>query len=190
MTRLVSLTLLAGLAPAQAQAADVEVGVDADIAYAYGSTLNGPGGGLAGHVALGANPLKLGPFGIQAMADFKTTFFVFPDVDQGNTNLITGGLGGRVIVTAMWLRTPKDNGGRGRGVRLDVPIAIHALMGSLNNLRNFTPGGDASIGLAVGLLPAELGIHIGVGALAANQNATGLDGSIWVNTGVDFGLVF
>ncbi|MFT7518399.1 MAG: hypothetical protein ACI9MC_000530 [Kiritimatiellia bacterium] len=187
---LASAALMACFASAPAHAADIELGVDIDAAFAYGSTLNGPGGGLAGRVAVGGNPLKLGPLAIQVMVDFKGTFWTFPDADDGASNMIMGGVGGRATFTLAWLRLPKDNGGRGRGIRLDVPVTAHGLVGTLNDGRNFTPGGDVSVGLAIGLLPVEFGIHVGAGVLAANQNATGLDGTVWANTGIDVGLIF
>lgn len=170
-------------------AADVEVGVDADVAVAYGSTLKGLGGGVSGRLGIGPNPLKLGPTALALTGEAVGSVWAFPDATDGQTLMLRGVVGGRGIFTLLWIRKPSDDGGRGRGIRLDLPVAIHAGTGSLDGGNRWTPTGDISAGIAVGLLPVELGLHVGVGALAENQNVS-LDGTAWVNVGVDVGVVF
>lgn len=187
--RAVVPALSALLVPSLANAVDVELGADADVGFAYGTTLKGPGGGAAVRLGIGPNPLKLGPSALSLMGEARAAYWVFPDATDGPTNLMRGTVGARGIFTALWIRKPEGEGGRGRGIRLDVPIAVHGGMGSLDDGSTWTPTGDASLGLAVGLLPVQLGIHIGAGGLLAGQ-AIEADGTAWINAGVDVGAVF
>jgi hypothetical protein len=178
--------LLAG----PAMAVDFSVGADVDVAFAYGTTLKGPGGGVGLHVGLGPNPIKLGPSALSLTFEVAPSFWRFPDATDGATDLVRGTAGVRGIFTVLWLRAPADDGGRGRGIRLDVPVVLHGGVGSLDEGATLTPTGDASVGFAVGLMPVELGVHVGVGALAASQSVDSLDGTAWLNVGVDVGFVF
>jgi len=187
---LTAAVLAGSLAPSLAHAADVEVGADVDVAFAYGSTLKGPGGGAALRLGVGPNPLALGPTALSIMAEVQGAYWVFPDATDGDTSLVRMTGGARGILTLLWIRKPKDQGGRGRGIRLDMPIAIHGGVGSLDEGTTWTPTGDASVGIAVGLLPVQLGVHVKGGALAASQQVEDIDGTAWLGAGVDLGLVF
>ncbi|MFK7930035.1 MAG: hypothetical protein AB8H79_17710 [Myxococcota bacterium] len=173
-----------------AAAADVEVGVDADVALAYGTAVKGLGAGLSARAGIGPNPLKLGPTALALSGEAVGSFWAFPDATDGTTYLLRGTVGGRGIFTLLWIRKPGGGeGGRGRGIRLDLPVAIHAGTGSVDGGTQWTPTADASVGIAIGLLPVELGFHIGGGAISANRNIS-LEGTAWVNTGLDVSAVF
>lgn len=175
---------------APALAGDVSLGADVDVAFAFGSTLTGPGGGVGLHAGWGPNPIKLGPSALSLTFEVAPSYWRFPDATDGPTDLMRGTAGARGVFTVLWIRPPKDDGGRGRGIRLDVPVVLHAGVGSLDEGTTWTPTGDASVGIAVGLMPVELGLHLGVGALAASQTVDSIDGTGWVNLGVDLGFVF
>jgi hypothetical protein len=185
MSRLVFL-----LAPVPALAVDLDAGVDVDLAFAYGNTLKAPGGGLSLHVGLGPNPLKLGPTALALTGEVMGSFWRFPDVEEGPTDLLRLTTGARGIVRLLWLRLPKDEGGRGRGIRFDLPIRAHVGVGSLDGGASWTPTALANVGLAIGLMPVEIGVHVGAGALAGSDawSTTGLTGL--GNVGVDVSIVF
>ena len=63
-------------------------------------------------------------------------------------------------------------------------------MGSLDDGTTWTPTGDATVGIAVGLLPVQVGLHVGAGGLAASQKVDEIDGTAWIQAGVDLGVVF
>lgn len=182
--------LLAVLASTPAHAVDAELGADVDVAFAYGDTLKAPGGGLTLRLGLGPNPIKLGPSAFSLLGEVTASGWRFPDVEEGPTDLIRGTAGVRTIFTLVWLRKPSDKGGRGRGIRLDLPIAAHVGAGSLDQGMTWTPTADANLGLAVGLLPLQVGLHVGAGGVAASQDVQALQGAAWVNVGVDVGAVF
>jgi len=173
-----------------AAATDVEVGVDADAALAFGSVVSGLGAGVSARAGIGPNPLKLGPTALALSGEAVGSVWAFPDATSGTAYLLRGTVGGRGIFTLLWIRKPGGgDGGRGRGIRLDLPVSIHAGTGSVSGTNQWTPTADASVGIALGLLPVELGIHIGGGAISANRDVS-LQGSAWVNAGLDVGVIF
>ena len=48
--------------------------------------------------------------------------------------------------------------------------SVHAGMGSLDDGTTWTPTGDATVGIAVGLLPVQVGLHVDAGGLAGTVN--------------------
>jgi hypothetical protein len=185
-----ALFALLSLTAMPALAGDVEFGVDADVAFALGSTFSGPGGGALARVGYGPKPLALGPSALSVMVEVAGSFWRFPKASEPDVDLIRALVGGRFIYTIVWLRKPADDGGRGRGIRLDLPLAVHGGVGSLDHGTTWTPTGSGTLGLAVGFLPVQIGVHMGAGALAASPRVDGYDGSGWVNAGVDLGFVF
>lgn len=185
-----TLLLSVVLSSSPALAVDVEAGIDADVAFAIGEHLSGPGGGGTARLGIGPNPIKLGPSGLSIMAEVAASYWRFPSATQGNSDMVRGLGGVRLVYTILWIRPPADDGGRGQGVRLDLPFAVRAGVGSIDGLSSFTPTADANIGLAFGFLPVQIGIHMGGGGLAASQQVEDLSGSGWLNAGIDLGVVF
>lgn len=177
-------------AASPAFAGDVEAGVDLDLAFALGSSFSGPGGGALARIGYGPNPIKLGPSAVSIMGEVAGSFWRFPKASEPDVDLIRALVGGRFIFTLAWLRKPADDGGRGRGIRLDLPIALHGGVATRDGLQTWTPTGSGTLGIAIGFLPLQVGVHMGAGAVAASQSVQSIDGSGWVNAGLDVGFVF
>lgn len=184
---------LAGLALATpAHALDVELGVDGDAAFAISNgeadALGGPGGGASLRLGLGPNATGLGPTGFAVLGEAVGSYWIFRDATAGDTSLLRLTGGARLILTPLWIRKPLSQGGRGRGIRLDIPVTVHVGGGRIDGSPSWTPTADASVGLAIGFLPVEVGVHVGAGVLADSPSSE--TGSAWMNGGVDVGLVF
>ncbi len=169
-----------------AHAIDVEIGADADVALAFGQSLKGPGGGADVRLGIGPDPLKLGPTALALSAEVRGAYWEFPMEDA---TLLRTTVGARGILRLMWLRLPGGDGGRGRGIRLDMPLAVHAGLASLDNFQTYRPTVDAQVGVAIGFLPVEVGLHIGGGVMSADQELEPT-GAGWVQAGVDVGVIF
>lgn len=182
--------LLALFVAAPALAGDVEGGVDLDAVFAAGSSVSGPGGGATVRVGYGPNPIKLGPSALSIAGEIGASYWRFPSASADDVDMLRGLVGARGTFTLAWLRKPAEDGGRGRGIRLDLPIVLRGGVASVDRGNRWTPTADTTIGIALGLLPVQIGVHMGVGGIAASQQVEGLDGSAWANAGVDVGFVF
>jgi hypothetical protein len=187
-----ALVGLALLAASPSHAAEVDLGVDGDVAFALGDTFDGPGFGGTLHLGVGPNPIALGPSALSILVEGAGSWWRFPKADEPDVDLIRTTAGARFVFTPVWLRKPADEGGRGRGIRLDLPLALHAGVGTLDQGTSWRPTADASLGVAVGFLPLEVGVRVGVGAIAASSDPSLDDpsGTGWVNLGVDLGVLF
>lgn len=184
------LPLLALLAAGPALAGDVEGGVDLDAAFASGTSVSGPGGGATVRIGYGPNPIKLGPSALSFAGEIGASYWRFPTATADDVDMIRGLVGARGTFTLAWLRKPAEDGGRGRGIRLDLPIVLRGGVASIDRGTRWTPTADTTIGIAIGFLPIQIGVHMGVGVVAASPRTEDLDGSAWANVGVDVGFVF
>lgn len=185
-----TLVLLAALVATPAAALDAELGADLDVGFAAGSAVDGPGGGATLRLGLGPNPLKLGPSALSLMGEVAGSYWLFRKATAPDVAMIRGLVGVRGVFTLVWLRKPADDGGRGRGIRLDLPIALHGGVGTLDEGASIAPTGQATVGVAIGLLPVQIGVHVGAGAISAGPSLDAVDGSAWGNLGIDVGAVF
>ena len=181
---------LFALLAAPAHAVDFEAGIDLDAAFAMGEGVSGPGGGGTARLGIGPDPIEIGPAGLSIMFEVAGSYWRFPSATANDTDMIRALGGLRFIYTILWIRPPAGEGGRGRGIRLDFPFAVRGGAGSLDLGSNWTPTADGSVGLAIGFLPVQIGLHVGAGGISSSANVEALQGAAWINAGVDLGVVF